>query len=173
MPAPLDLPSIPPRQGIVIDRVSVDLAATENGPRCKRPNHLISELLLDDGQFGSNPGRRDRATCRQSRNYLVEARIEMPKIEQERLAVIRYNYVSVEYVRGLGECQIMGYLEPPTLFNLLHSDALEQESLSCHLQTHGSHIPVAWDFLLLCQEPRCHCATHGGPFAASCKRLSR
>jgi hypothetical protein len=76
----------------------------------------------------------------------VEARIEMPKIEQERLAVIRYNHVSVEYVRGLGECQIIGYLlEAPTLFNLLHSDALEQESLSCHLQTHGSHIPVAWD----------------------------
>ena len=38
----------------------------------------------------------------------MEARIEMPKIEQERLAVIRYNYVSVEYVRGLGECQIIG-----------------------------------------------------------------
>src|ERR1700730_8451899 len=42
--------------------------------------------------------------------------------------------------------QIPGYLvEVPTVFPLLHPDALEQESLSCHLQTHGSHIPVAGD----------------------------
>jgi hypothetical protein len=52
-------------------------------------------------------------------------------VEQERLAIIRHNYVSVEYVRGLGECQIIGYLlEAPTFFHLLHPDILEQESLS-------------------------------------------
>ena len=68
------------------------------------------------------------------------------EVEQERLAIIRYNYVSVEYVRGLSKRQIIGYLvEVPTVFSLLHPDALEQESLSCHLHTHGSHIPVAWD----------------------------
>jgi hypothetical protein len=36
-------------------------------------------------------------------------------------------------------------MEVPTAFPLLHRDALEQESLSCHLQTQGSHIPVAWE----------------------------
>lgn len=69
---------------------------------------------------------------------------------QDRLAIVRYNYVSVEYVRGLSKRQIVGYLvEVPTVFPLLHADALEQESLSCHLHTHASHIPVAWDNLCL------------------------
>jgi len=64
----------------------------------------------------------------------------------ERLAIIRYNDVSVEYFRGLSKRQIIGYLlEVPTVFHLLHPDALEQESLSCHLHTHIGHIPVAWD----------------------------
>src|ERR1700730_10750270 len=68
------------------------------------------------------------------------------KVEQDRLAIIRYNYVSVEYVRGLSKRQIIGYLvEVATVFPLLHPDALEQESLSFHLHTHGSHIPVAWE----------------------------
>jgi len=68
------------------------------------------------------------------------------KVEQEQLAIIRYNYVSVEYVRGLSKRQIIGYpVEVPMVFPLLHPDALEQESFSCHLQTHGGHIPVAWD----------------------------
>src|SRR5258708_16518378 len=111
---------------------------------------------------------------RQSRNYLVEARIDMPKIEQERLAVIRYNYVSVEYVRGLGECQIIGYLlEAPALFNLLHSDALEQESRSCDLQTHGSHIPVAWDHFCLPNfkvAPLFKCPSRPSPNFTSCLR---
>src|SRR6202162_2021108 len=31
------------------------------------------------------------------------------------------------------------------VFSLLHRDALEQESLSCHLQIHGSHVPMAGD----------------------------
>ena len=64
---------------------------------------------------------------------------------QERLAIIRHNYVPVEYVRGLSKRQIIGYLvEVPTVFSLLHPDALEQESLSCHLHAHARHIPVAW-----------------------------
>jgi len=29
----------------------------------------------------------------------------------------------------------------PTVFPLLHSDALEQESLSCHFHTHSSYVP--------------------------------
>src|SRR6202022_1432731 len=63
---------------------------------------------------------------------------------QARRAIIRC--VFVEYVRGLSKRQIPGYLvEVPTVFPLLHPDALEQESLPCHLQTHGSHIPVAGD----------------------------
>jgi hypothetical protein len=58
--------------------------------------------------------------------------------------------VSVEYVRGLSKRQIVGYLvEVPTVFPLLHADALEQESLSCHLHTDASNIPVAWDNLCL------------------------
>src|ERR1035437_2467712 len=68
------------------------------------------------------------------------------KSTNERLAIIRYNYVSIKYVCGLGECQIIGYpMEVATVFRLLHPEALEQESLSCHRHTHGSHIPVAWD----------------------------
>src|SRR6266852_9481660 len=68
------------------------------------------------------------------------------KSNKNRLAIIRYNYVPVEYVRGLNKRQIIGYLvEVPTVFPLLHPDTLEQESLSCHLHTHGSHIPVAGD----------------------------
>jgi hypothetical protein len=78
---------------------------------------------------------------------------ELPTVQkskQERLAIIRYNYVAVEYVRGLGKCQIIGYpLEVPTVLSFLHPDAFEQESLSSHLQAHGSHIPVAWDNLCL------------------------
>src|SRR6266852_9734712 len=59
------------------------------------------------------------------------------KSNKNRLAIIRYNYVPVEYVRGLNKRQIIGYLvEVPTVFPLLHPYALEQESLSCHLQTH-------------------------------------
>ena len=47
------------------------------------------------------------------------------KVEQERLAIIRYNNVAVEYVRGLSKRQIIGYLlEVPTVFLLLHPDAL-------------------------------------------------
>jgi len=68
------------------------------------------------------------------------------EVEQERLTIIRNNCVSIEYVRGLSKRQIIGYLlEVPTAFPLLHPDALEQESLSCHLHTHIGHIPVAWD----------------------------
>jgi hypothetical protein len=67
-------------------------------------------------------------------------------VEQERLAIVRYNCVAVEYVRGLSKRQIIGYLaEVPTVFPFRHPDAFEQESLPCHLQTHGRHIPVARD----------------------------
>ena len=56
------------------------------------------------------------------------------------LAIVRYNYRPIEYVRGLRKRQIIGYpVEVPTVFHLLDPDALEQESLSCHRQTHGSH----------------------------------
>ena len=72
------------------------------------------------------------------------APIEMPEVEQERLAIIRS--VSAEYIRRLRKRQIIGYLvKVPTVFPLLHPDALEQESFSCHLEIHGRHIPVAWD----------------------------
>jgi hypothetical protein len=68
------------------------------------------------------------------------------EVKGERLAIIRYNDVPVEYIYSLSKRQIIGYLaEVPTVFPLLHLDALEQESSSCHLHTHGSHIPVAWD----------------------------
>src|SRR5579872_2103775 len=64
----------------------------------------------------------------------------------QRLAIIRYNYVFVEYVRGLSKRQIIGHLvEIPTIFPLLHPDTLEKEGLACHLHNHGCHIPVAWD----------------------------
>jgi hypothetical protein len=46
------------------------------------------------------------------------------EVERQRLAIIRYNDVSVEYVRGLSKRQIIGYrLEVPTVFHLLHRDA--------------------------------------------------
>jgi hypothetical protein len=84
---------------------------------------------------------------------LVPARFVRPfvKAKQQRLAIIRYNYVSVEHVRGLSKRQIIGYLvKVSPVFPLLHPDAFEQESLSCHLHTHGRHIPVARDnFCLL------------------------
>src|SRR4029077_1121954 len=72
------------------------------------------------------------------------------KSNKNRLAIIRYNYVPVEYVRGLNKRQIIGYLvEVPTVFSLLHPDALEQESLPCHLHADGRHIPVAGDNFFL------------------------
>ena len=53
-------------------------------------------------------------------------RIGFGPIEQERLAIIRYNDVPVEYVRGLSERQIIGYLvEVPSVLSPLHSNALE------------------------------------------------
>ena len=68
------------------------------------------------------------------------------EVEQEQLAIVCYTYVPVEYVRGLSQRQIIGYLvEVPPVFPFLHPDALEQESFSCHLHTHGGHIPVAWN----------------------------
>jgi hypothetical protein len=61
---------------------------------------------------------------------------EHSKSNQKRLVIIRYNYVSVEYVGGLSKRQIIRYLvEVSTVFPLLHPDALEQEPLSCHLHT--------------------------------------
>src|SRR5260370_4286793 len=60
--------------------------------------------------------------------------------------MLRHNCGPIEYVRRLSKRQIVGYLlEVPTAFPLLHPDVLEQESLSFHLHTHGSHIPVAWN----------------------------
>jgi len=52
------------------------------------------------------------------------------------LAIFRYNYRSVEYVRGLCKRQIIGYpLEVPMVFPLLLTDSREQERFPCHLQT--------------------------------------
>ena len=63
-----------------------------------------------------------------------------------QLAIIRYNYRSVEYVRGLRQCQIIGYsMEILMVFLLLHTDAREQKRSACHLQTQGSHVPMAGD----------------------------
>jgi hypothetical protein len=36
-------------------------------------------------------------------------------------------------------------VEVPTAFPLLHLEALKQKSFSCHLHTHGSDVPMAWD----------------------------
>jgi hypothetical protein len=48
------------------------------------------------------------------------------EVEQERLAIIRHTYVPVEYVRGLSERQVIGYLvEVATVFPLLHPDTLD------------------------------------------------
>src|ERR1019366_6097765 len=64
------------------------------------------------------------------------------------LATIRYNWLSVEHVRGLSKRQIIGYLvEVPMGFLLPHSDGREQESFSCYLHTHVSQVPMAWDNL--------------------------
>jgi hypothetical protein len=58
-------------------------------------------------------------------------RATVRKSEQQRLAIIRYNYVSVEHVRGLSQRQIIGYLvEVPMVFSFLHSDGRKQESFS-------------------------------------------
>lgn len=68
------------------------------------------------------------------------------EVEQKQLAIICYTYVPVEYVRGLSERQIIGYLvEVPMVFLLLHTDPREQESFPCHFQIHGSHVPMAGD----------------------------
>ena len=62
------------------------------------------------------------------------------------LATIRHNYRSVEYVRGLRQSQIIGYsVEILVVFLLLHNDIREQKRFACHLQTQGSHVPMAGD----------------------------
>ena len=66
------------------------------------------------------------------------------------LVAIRYNYVSVENVRGLSKLQIIGYLvEVPMSFLLPHSDGCEQESFPCDLDIHVSQVPMAGDNLCL------------------------
>ena len=66
------------------------------------------------------------------------------------LPIIRHNYRSVEYVRGLIERQIIGHpVEVPMVFPLLYTDSREQESFPCHLHTQGSHVPMARDNLCL------------------------
>jgi hypothetical protein len=53
------------------------------------------------------------------------------QVEQERLAILRYNYWAGEKVRRLSKRQIIGYMvEVSTVFPLLHPHALEQERLS-------------------------------------------
>src|ERR1700691_3735050 len=67
------------------------------------------------------------------------------------LAIIRYNNWPVEYIRGLLKRQVIGYVvEIPMVFLLLHADGRKHERFPCHLQTQGSHIPMARDnFCLL------------------------
>jgi hypothetical protein len=67
-------------------------------------------------------------------------------LRPDQLAIVCYNYRSVEYVRGLRQSQIIGYsVEIRMVFLLLHTDAREQKRSACHLQTQGSHVPMAWD----------------------------
>ena len=50
------------------------------------------------------------------------------------LAIIRYNYLSVEHARRLSKCEVIGHsLEVAVVFGLLHADCLEEENfyLSC------------------------------------------
>lgn len=62
------------------------------------------------------------------------------------LVAIRYNYFSVEHVRGLSKRQIIRYLvEVPMGFLLPHSDGREKESFPCDLHTYVSQVPVSWD----------------------------
>jgi hypothetical protein len=66
------------------------------------------------------------------------------------LAIICHDYRSVEYFRGLSQSQIIGYSAAiPKVFLLLHTDDREQESFPCHLQTQGSHVPMAGDYFYL------------------------
>src|SRR5271157_5638460 len=59
------------------------------------------------------------------------------------LAVLRYNDLPAEYVSGLSKCQVIGHsLEITATFGLLYVDCLEEESLSFHVNGHGSHLPV-------------------------------
>jgi hypothetical protein len=52
------------------------------------------------------------------------------------LAIIRYNYLFVEYVRRLSQCQvIMHPVEIAVVFGLLHSDGFEQESFPFQVHT--------------------------------------
>src|SRR5271157_3046704 len=48
------------------------------------------------------------------------------------------------YVSGLSKCQVIGHsLEITATFGLMYVDCLEEESLSFHVHSHGSHLPVA------------------------------
>jgi hypothetical protein len=59
------------------------------------------------------------------------------------LAIIRYNYLGVEYARRLSKCQVIGHsLEVTVVFGLLHADCLEEESFSIHVHTQDSHFPL-------------------------------
>jgi hypothetical protein len=54
------------------------------------------------------------------------------------LAIVRYNYVSVEYVCGLSKRHIVGYqAEVPMVFLLQHTDPREQEGLAMGLGSGG------------------------------------
>ena len=59
------------------------------------------------------------------------------------LAIIRHNYLGVEYARRLSKCQVIGHsLEVTVVFRLLHADCLEEESFSIHVHTQDSHFPL-------------------------------
>jgi hypothetical protein len=79
------------------------------------PEKWSTRKLLDHGRVAVHP----RVIA-----WWLESKCQ--EVEQERLAIFRYNHVSVEYIRSLSQRQIIGYLlEVPPVFRLLHPNALE------------------------------------------------
>jgi len=83
---------------------------------------MLAVILSARGRYDS-PGRLERQQCLSSvasrQNFLVIT-----------LAIIRVNCLSIEHVRRLSKCQVIGHaVEVAVLFSLLHVDGLEEQSL--------------------------------------------
>ena len=62
----------------------------------------------------------------------------------DALAIVGYDYLLVENVRGLAKCQVIRHpMEVAVVLGYLDSDCLEEQSFAFHVHVQGSHLPVS------------------------------
>ena len=61
------------------------------------------------------------------------------------LAIVRYDYLPAENVRGFLKCQVIRHsMEVAVVLGHLYSDCFEEQSFALHVHMQGSHLPMSW-----------------------------